>query len=64
MLAFITVFASHELRAISSFEIAKTQTNFLRFSNLRGINFSLTEKSFCYLASLFSNIAFVMEINT
>lgn len=42
----LAAFASHELRAISSFEIAKTKANFLYFCNLQGINFSLTEKIF------------------
>ena len=44
----LAVFASHESRAISSFEIAKTQANFLYFCNLKSINFSLTEKMFLF----------------
>ena len=42
----LAAFASHELRAISSFKVAKTQANFLCFCNLQSINFSLTEKMF------------------
>ena len=42
----LVAFASHKLRAISLFDIAKTQANFIYFCNLQSLNFSLTEKMF------------------